>query len=133
VAAQLGIVARIGPVVSVPAVVCRAEDKGLLGRATGASAVDMESAALARSAQERAVPFMVLRTVSDLAGEDLPLDFNAFLRPSGWLKGMLDLIRHPSSLLGLNRLRRQSNLAADRLTSVCSAFVERGFGLFPAP
>lgn len=132
VAAQLGIAVRIGPVVSVPEVVCRAEDKQSLGRATGATAVDMESMALARVARERAVPFMVLRTVSDLAGEDLPLDFNLFLRPSGWLRGTLDLIRHPSSLIGLNRLRRQSNLAADRLTAVCALYAGRGFGLPPA-
>lgn len=133
VAVQLGIAARIGPVVSVSQVVCRAEDKQSLGRVTGALALDMESAALARVAQERAVPFMVLRTVSDLAGEDLPLDFNLFLKPPGWLKGIRDLIRHPSTVIGLNRLRRQSNLAADRLTAVCALYAGAGFGLSPAP
>lgn len=128
-AAQLGIAAHTGPVVSVPVVLCRAEEKQAVGRLTGATALDMESAALAKGAQERAVPFMVLRTVSDLADEDLPLDFNAFLKPSGWLKGLLALLRHPASLTGLIRLRRQSQAAAGRLTAVCAACVERGFGL----
>ena len=129
VAAELRLSARIGPVVSVSAVVCRAEDKQALGRITGAAALDMESAALALQAQQRAVPFMVVRTVSDLVGEDLPLDFNLFLRPSGWVRGMKELIKRPSSLVGLNRLRQQSGLAADRLTTLCSALAGRGFGL----
>jgi adenosylhomocysteine nucleosidase len=131
VAAQVGLAARIGSVLSVSEVVCRAEDKRALGHLTGATAFDMESAALALVAQERAVPFIVVRTVSDLVGEDLPLDFNLFLRPSGWLSGVKELMKRPSSLVGLNRLRRQSRLAAGNLTTVCSALAARGFGLSP--
>ena len=132
VAAEAGITARIGPVVSVSAVVCRAEDKQALSRASGASGLDMESAALALVAHERAVPFAVIRTVSDLVGEDLPLDFNLFLTPGGWLRGIQELLRRPSSLVGLNRLRRQSGLAAARLAAICTALAERDFGLSPA-
>ena len=58
----------------------------------------------------------IVRTVSDLVDEDLPLDFNLFLRPTGWIKGMQALIGRPSSVEGLNRLRKQSRVAADRLT-----------------
>jgi adenosylhomocysteine nucleosidase len=58
----------------------------------------------------------IVRTVSDLVDEDLPLDFNLFLRPTGWIKGMRALIGRPSSFVGLNRLRKQSRVAADRLT-----------------
>ncbi len=129
VAKELNVCTRIGPVVSVSVVVCRAEDKRALGLVSGAAALDMESAALALVAREKAVPFVVLRTISDLAGEDLPLDFNLFLRPTGWMRGMKELIAHPKSLVGLNRLRLQSRLAATRLTTVCQALAERGFGL----
>ena len=129
VAAEIGLAARIGSIVSVAEIVYRAVDKEVLGRLTGAVALDMESAALGLVAQERAVPFMVVRTVSDLIGEDLPLDFNLFLRPSGWLSGVKELMKHPSSLVGLNRLRQQSRLAADHLTTVFSALAARGFGL----
>ena len=58
----------------------------------------------------------IVRTVSDLVDEDLPLDFNLFLRPTGWIKGMQSLIGRPSCVVGLNRLRKQSRVAADRLT-----------------
>jgi len=129
VAEEVGLAARIGSIVSVAKVVFRAEDKQTLGRITGAAGLDMESAALAMVAHERAVPFMVVRTVSDLVGEDLPLDFNLFLRPGGWLSVVKELMKHPSSLIGLNRLRQQSRLAADNLTKVFSVLAARGFGL----
>ncbi|MEY4703941.1 MAG: hypothetical protein RL042_137 [Nitrospirota bacterium] len=116
VAQSAGIVARVGTVVSVPTVVWQAEGKRRLRRLTDAVGLDMESAAVAAVAQERGVPMAIVRTVSDLVDEDLPLDFNLFLRPTGWLQGMLVLIRRPSSFVGLNRLRKQSRVAADRLT-----------------
>ena len=39
-------------------------------------------------AAERRIPFAVIRAVSDLLDEDLPLDFNLFLTPSDWSKGI---------------------------------------------
>jgi adenosylhomocysteine nucleosidase len=116
VAQDAGLVTRIGTVVSSETVIWQAEEKHRLQRVTGATGLDMESAALAEMAQERGLPMAIVRTVSDLADEDLPLDFNLFLRPTGWIKGMQSLIGHPSSLVGLNRLRKQSRVAADRLT-----------------
>jgi adenosylhomocysteine nucleosidase len=129
--AQIAMTDRVGSVVSLSSVICRASEKQAIGRLTGAVALDMESGALGTVAKDRGIPFVVLRTVSDLVEEDLPLDFNLFLRPSSWLKGIVSLLGHPSSLIGLNRLRRQSRLAADRLTTVCSAYARAGFGLLP--
>src|SRR5206468_11345435 len=97
-------------------VVWQAEEKRRLRHLTDATGLDMESAALAELAQKRDLPIAIVRTVSDLADEDLPLDFNLFLRPTGWAKGMQALISSPSSVEGLNRLRKQSRVAADRLT-----------------
>jgi adenosylhomocysteine nucleosidase len=122
---------RLGSVVSLSRVVCRASEKQTIGQLTGAVALDMESAALAMVAKKREVPFLVVRTVSDLVDQDLPLDFNLFLRPSGWVHGIVAMMSHPSSLIGLNRLRRQSRLASDCLSAVCSAYAAAGFGLLP--
>ena len=124
VAQDAGLVTRIGTVVSSETVIWRAEEKHRLQRVTDATGLDMESAALAEMAQERGLPMAIVRTVSDLADEDLPLDFNLFLRPTGWMKGMQALIGHPSSLVGLNRLRKQSRVAADRLTDWFQCYVE---------
>jgi adenosylhomocysteine nucleosidase len=67
-----------------------------------------------------------VRTVSDLVDEDLPLDFNLFLRPTGWIKGMQAIIGRPASVEGLNRLRKQSRVAADRLTEWFRRYAETG-------
>ncbi|HSL05633.1 MAG TPA: hypothetical protein VK901_19085 [Nitrospiraceae bacterium] len=116
VAQDAGLVARVGTVVSSATVVWQAEEKRRLRRLTDATGLDMESAVVAEMAQERGLPMAIVRTVSDLADEDLPLDFNLFLRPTGWIKGMQAFISCPSSVVGLNRLRKQSRVAANRLT-----------------
>ena len=116
VAEDAGMAVRVGTIVSGPTVVWQAEGKRRLRRLTDATGLDMESAALASVARERGVPMAIVRTVSDLVDEDLPLDFNLFLRPTGWMKGIWALIRHPTGFVGLNRLRAQSRVAADRLT-----------------
>jgi adenosylhomocysteine nucleosidase len=132
-ATGLGVVVHGGPVVSLSNVLCRAVEKQSLSRLTGAVALDMESAAIGNVAQSQGVPFAVVRTISDVAGEDLPLDFNAFLKPWGWVRGIGAMIMTPSSLMGLNRLRRQSRLAAERLTAICAACAVQDFGLSQVP
>ena len=131
-AAEVGVTVRTGPLVSLATVVWRAVDKQNVSRLAGAIALDMESAAIGNAARSNGVPFAVLRTVSDVAGEDLPLDFNLFLKPWGWLLGMGALILAPRSLVGLNRLRRQTRLAAAQLTAVTAAWAADGFGLSSA-
>jgi len=107
---------HIGRFVSTDHIIPSAAEKRRFASATAAIGLDMESAALATEAQRVGVPFVIVRTVSDLLDEDLPLDFNLFLRPTGWLKGLAELIGHPSSVAGLCRLRRQSRAAAQNLT-----------------
>jgi len=65
---RLGIIARLGPVVSVDHVVSGRE-RARLRAETGAIAVDMESAWLAAAADDR--PLAVLRVVVDTPGRDL--------------------------------------------------------------
>ncbi|MGZ9188857.1 MAG: 5'-methylthioadenosine/S-adenosylhomocysteine nucleosidase family protein [Nitrospira sp.] len=115
------IAAQIGPFVSVPQVLCRADEKRGMADRVGAIGLDMESAALGLAASERQIPFGIVRTVSDLVNEDLPLDVNLFLRPSGWAKGVAACLAHPTSLIGLNRLRSQSRTAGAQLTAVYRA------------
>lgn len=107
---------RIGRFVSTDHVIGSAREKRVVAEKTQAIGLDMESAALAMEANRAHIPFIIIRTVSDLLDEDLPLDFNLFLRPTGWLKGIGSVLAAPSCLLGLGRLRRQSVIAAEALT-----------------
>lgn len=120
-----------GAFISSERIVYRAADKMALAQRTQAMGLDMESAALAWEARAAQVPFLIVRSVSDLLMEELPLDFNLFLRPTGWFAGVCALLAHPSSLVGLARLRRQSVVAANTLTSCLRATVNARFGVRP--
>ncbi|GHC00670.1 hypothetical protein GCM10007047_16390 [Cerasicoccus arenae] len=55
-------------------VIATAEDKARLLRETGSPLVDMESAHVAAIAEKRGIPLIVIRGVSDLADEAVPVD-----------------------------------------------------------
>ncbi|MCS6291136.1 MAG: hypothetical protein H8K10_19450 [Nitrospira sp.] len=114
-----------GRFVTVPRVLCRAQEKHEIAVRAGGIGLDMESAALGFVAAERKIPFVIVRTTSDLVDENLPLDFNLFLRRSGWVKGVAACLAHPTSLVGLNRLRVQSRVAGTQLTTVFKACADK--------
>ena len=118
--------AQTGGFVTVPRILCRADEKQEVAVRAGGIGLDMESAALGLVAIEHRIPFAIVRTVSDLVDESLPLDFNLFLRPSGWAKGMAMCLAHPMSLIGLNRLRVQSRVAGAQLTALYRACADQG-------
>lgn len=120
-----GLETHDGGFVTVPRVLCRAEEKREMADLAGGVGLDMESAALGLVAAEHRIPFAIVRTVSDLLDESLPLDFNLFLRPSGWAKGVATCLAHPTSLIGLSRLRVQSRIAGQQLTALYRACADR--------
>jgi adenosylhomocysteine nucleosidase len=91
---------------------------------TGAIGLDMESAALAEEAAERQVSFAIVRSVSDLVDENLPMDFNLFMTPADWLKGLAACVAAPSCLGGFLRLRAQMRTALDRMSRFFERFVD---------
>jgi len=72
-----------GAVHSIDHVAVTSLEKRTLRNASGAIAVDMEAAAVARKAVEWNLPFLCIRAVSDRAGETLPLDFNRYRNARG--------------------------------------------------
>jgi adenosylhomocysteine nucleosidase len=99
-------------------------DKRGAKAATGAVAVDMESAAIADEARIRGVPFVCVRAILDTADEDvigaeLPdEDGNvAPLRAAGFL------IRNPGAIVKLSRLGRNLGIAAKSLADAIEAVV----------
>lgn len=85
---------------------------------TGAQAVDMESEYIRRICHKKSIPSATLRAISDLADEDMPLDFNALAKPDQSLcmgKLALAILSRPGCLPGLMRLRKHTKQAAETL------------------
>jgi adenosylhomocysteine nucleosidase len=96
---------------------------------TGASAVDMESFAIASVAVEKAVPFAVVRVVVDTALDTLPNSVTQATDPGGevnYARLTAGLLRHPSDLAALLKLARRYRIALHSLRSLGR---QRGLGL----
>ena len=86
--------------------------------------VDMESTAIADVCARRGLPFLIIRSISDLLEEDLPLDFNRYRDSDGRVaprKVLNAVLLRPAAFRGLLELRKRSRICAGRL----AAFVER--------
>jgi adenosylhomocysteine nucleosidase len=98
-AALLGTVS--GALYSGGAVLATAEAKEALYVRTGASAVDLESAAVAEAAARHALPFAVLRAVCDPATRSLPRAALVALDEAGKIDGramMREIMRRPQDI-----------------------------------
>ncbi len=116
-----------GRFVSVDHVLTHSVDKHKLKASTGAIGVDMESAAIGGIAQEHCLPFLIVRAISDGVNEDLPVDFNLFLKPFGWIPGVLSILSTPRSWKGFFDLYQHSKQASEELTR----FFEEFFSTIP--
>jgi adenosylhomocysteine nucleosidase len=63
----------VGMLLDSPRIVAEPADKSRLHRSTGAGAVDMESGPVAKACAERALPFLVVRSIIDEARDRLPM------------------------------------------------------------
>jgi nucleoside phosphorylase len=117
---------RIHALYSAPAIVITTEQKRQLSAT--AEAVDMESHTILGESQQRNVPALALRAISDTADLDLPLDLNRALSPQGKIdrsRLLTALVRNPKALPGLVRLAVLSYRAATALAVCLDACVMR--------
>lgn len=123
-AERAGLPVQAGSFVTAPRILWHSAEKQAMAEMTGAIGLDMESAALAEAAAERQVPFAIVRSVSDLVDENLPVDLNLFMTPADWLKGLAACVAAPSCVGGLLRLRAQMHTASDRMSRFFERFVD---------
>ncbi len=92
-----------------PLIVASVTAKWTLHQATGAIAVDMESAAVARLAQANGLPFLAARAIADTSAMQMPAAVMAALNPRGDVRlgGLLAYtLRHPGQVAELIHLGR---------------------------
>ncbi len=110
-----------GSILTVPRVLKDAGSKRSAGAATGASAVDMESAAIAAEAVRRGLRFACVRSILDAADEELAIPdlVDGTIAP---LAAASFILRRPINLLRLARmlqaLRRAAVPLADALVAL---------------
>jgi adenosylhomocysteine nucleosidase len=101
-------------------------EKQRLGQETGAVAVDMESATVARLCHEHGVPFACLRVISDDLNTSLSPHLLALLRQGHVSPARLawQVVRHPALIAELWRLAGQTRRAAKRFGVIPSLLEE---------
>ena len=126
----LGGRARVGDLAAAAEVAATPAAKAALRARTGAVAVDMESAAILRQAAAVGCPALVVRGVSDGAGDALSPALLGAMGPDGRLRAaaVAALLARPAAWPALLRLRRATALA---LAAVAAA-VERLIEFSPA-
>jgi nucleoside phosphorylase len=105
-------------------ILATAEEKQAL-RSSG-SVVEMESAHVLAAASRRQVPAVAVRSISDAADEDLPIDFQQILDSRGHVRVvrlLKDLTLHPHHLPLLVRFGRQSRAAAWSLADFLDQYI----------
>lgn len=100
------------------AIVASSAEKAQIAQVTGAVALDMESSAIARVAQGRGLPFLVIRAVADPLAMALPKAVSHALNNQGEVnlaRLLAYLCLHPSELPALIRLGLHFNSAKTTL------------------
>ena len=106
-------------------VVAQASEKRELGRL--ADAVEMESGEVLYEASAFGARGIAIRGISDVADEDLPLDFSKVITSSGDVsisRVLGEVVRHPLSASALIRFGAQSRVASEKLCAFLDHYVE---------
>ncbi len=106
------------PLIESSILIDQAADKTRIFMQTGACALDMESVAIARVAQEQQCAMLVLRCIADPFNMTLPKAVTQALTPEGSVKLttlFAHLLRHPSEIMSLIRLGQHFKQASHKL------------------
>ncbi|HKC09279.1 MAG TPA: hypothetical protein VKJ67_20585 [Methylomirabilota bacterium] len=119
--------ARGGTLVTSSEVVATAEAKAALFASTGAMAVDMESSVILAHAGSAGCPTLVVRGVSDAAGESVPRELIDLMTPAGRLRPMRALaltVTNPRLVpraMALSQATRRALAAVARVLAALAA------------
>lgn len=114
-----------GTLLTVDALVASSDAKRALAASHAADAVDMETAHIASVCDERGVPWLSIRTISDTADRAIPPELGAMVTDAGQpdtARIVRWALARPSRMAALVRLGRDTKSAAARLAD---AVIER--------
>ncbi len=99
---------RVGPIVTVDAILETVSEKRLLGERTGALAADMETAHIHRICQASGIPMVSIRCISDDLTQDMPVPGHVLINPETARPDpsavFRHLFRHPEKTAGFAKL-----------------------------
>ena len=116
-------------VLSANHVITLAQEKRQLGELHRACAVDMESFAIAGLACELRLPLRIVRAISDPADIDLPPQVATWINADGSPRigaAIASLLRRPTLLPAMLKLRNHTRAAADRLAIEVETMLRSG-------
>lgn len=117
-----------GDLITVPKIIASSQEKREIYQETGALAVEMETAAAARWAAQKRIPFLALRSISDAADYTFKVDISQITGEQGELnlrKTLRYLLSHPTALWELARMKGNVKKATGRLEPIARAVLER--------
>ncbi len=132
-----------GVLVESDRIIAREDEKSAIFAATGAIALDMESAAAARAADRFNLPFLAIRSIVDPVDVSIPPSIHNAFDENGVLnvpKMFFRSLLHPADFVGIIRLGRHFGAAMKTLGHVAAVGRENHFAgalkpqtLFPRP
>jgi adenosylhomocysteine nucleosidase len=120
---EAGVEYTVGGCLSVPEIVHDSPTKRRIGDGFPVSVVDMESYWIAKTAAERKVAHVAVRSVIDTVDQSLPSFVGPETASGGPWEALGHLLRRPSDLPGLVRLARHAKVAKASLTAMLRAIV----------
>lgn len=108
-----------------------AAEKLELWKTTGADVVEMESSVIRTICREQKTPSATVRVISDAAGDDLPLDFNALMTSNdriNYPKLIWQLLSRPKNIPRVMKFQEQTVFAARKLGEVLGKSLACGHG-----
>ena len=125
---KLGYTIWRSDMVTCDAMVLRASAKRDIYGSTGAASLDMEAHAAADVCDQRGVPFVVVKGISDTADQDLPDEVQSLALSKSWTEKLGIVIGRPGIWPDLWRLRNSTALASSNLGDVLGTMLLRLFG-----
>ncbi len=113
--------AKAAKIACVDRIATTAKEKKVVREQTGADVAEMESGAVQEFCAGAGVRCVTVRVISDGANDDLPLDFNKFLKEDKSVdmsKLMMAVAKAPWKMGALMQLQQNTKLAAQKLAEV---------------